>query len=135
MTKLTKSLELAQSGVLYAPASFLMASIRDLEDVCNGCGAANAKFDFVPDKVYGLTMTPVCHIHDLDYELGDTAIEKERADYRFLVNGFAYINHKSGVFKAFLRRRRWLKYYEAVLLCGDDAFFNDALAETIEGLD
>lgn len=133
--KIRKTRKLINNGILIANKLFLELPISQLSRIVNGCGAADAKFDFVPEKVYGLTMTPVCHIHDLDYELGDTAEEKEAADYRFLINGFAYIKYKSSIFKAFFRRRRWLKYYEAVLLKGDDAFFNDALADTIEEID
>ena len=43
--------QLAISGVLYAPNGFKLASEQELDDICNGCGAANAKFDFVPDSI------------------------------------------------------------------------------------
>ena len=133
--KVRETRKLVRRGLLVAAPLFLQLPVPELTRIVNGCGAAKAKFDFVPDKVYGLSMTPVCHIHDLDYELGDTADEKEAADYRFLNNGFKYINRKSNTFTAFLRRRRWLKYYEAVLLKGEDAFFNAALADEIEEID
>lgn len=91
---------------------------------CNGCGAKGG-FN-VPDTLYGLSMTEVCNIHDFDYRQGRTQEDKERADLRMLSNMLRKINAQTGWYQVLLRplrRRRALKYYEAVAACGDKAFW------------
>jgi len=52
MVDLLKAQELAQQGVLYAPASFLLATHEQLRSNCNGCGAADSWFR-PPKRIYG----------------------------------------------------------------------------------
>lgn len=110
---------------LYAPQSYLDAPPDLLARVCNGCGSARAKFDFVPDTVYGLRITEACHIHDWMYHCGRTAIDKLEADVVFLGNVLRIIERASGIVSRLLRplrRLRALHYYQAVAELGGPAF-------------
>ena len=95
--------------------------------IVNGAGAAGEWISsFIPNTMYGLDVEEVFNIHDYDYFIGRTRADKQIADRRMLTNLFRVINSETGwvgVGLGFLRRRRALKYYEAVLLQGDDAFF------------
>ena len=91
-------------------------------EICNGCGSAKAKFDFIPDTIYGLIITEACDIHDYDYHVGETEEDRQAADLRFLNNLMIIVNMKGGWLRWF-RRRRALKYYEAVRELGSDAFW------------
>ena len=108
---------------LYAPKNYWTLSPEDHAMICNGCGAANAKFDFVPDTIYGLGVNPACNIHDYMYLMGETIDDKKEADRVFLNNLLRLIDHKGG-WRRFLRRRRALKYYNAVVELGGPAFWD-----------
>lgn len=77
---LIRTQQLAITGVISAPTSFKLASVDHLKKVCNGCGAANAKFDFVPDKIWGTYIGHACHVHDWEYHNGVDNEDKEIAD-------------------------------------------------------
>lgn len=100
-----------------------MALPADIFAICNGCGSAQAKFDFVPDTIYGLSIAPACYIHDWEYATGTTQEHKDMADIRFLTNMLKIIENNSGWGIAWLRRRRAYKYFDAVRAFGDDAFY------------
>jgi hypothetical protein len=93
---------------------------------CNGCGSGKARIDLVPDSMWGLDVEPVCCIHDWDYKHGKTEQDKIDADFRMLRNLIAHINAAPGFINKLLRlfrRRRALKYYEAVQAFGHDAYW------------
>ena len=50
--------------------SYKNATPEQKAEHTNGCGAANAKFDFVPDTIYGLDISPACKAHDWEYYEG-----------------------------------------------------------------
>tara|TARA_R110000851_G_scaffold168435_1_gene314297 strand:+ start:66 stop:479 length:414 start_codon:yes stop_codon:yes gene_type:complete len=77
--RLIKAQKLARAGILFAPASFLNASIDELTRVCNGCGAAGSRFR-PPKRIYGTLIVYACIIHDWMYEKGFTNDDKEEAD-------------------------------------------------------
>jgi len=122
---LMESQRLARAGQLFAPASFKSAPMSQLKDICNGCGAANAKFDFVPDRVYGTYIGYSCNIHDWMYNEGRSIEDKEEADRVFLNNLYRLIERdKHKWYKpTWLQRRRALKYYKAVKYFGGSAFW------------
>jgi hypothetical protein len=91
--------------------------------ICNGCGSAQAKFDFVPDTLWGLSIKHACYVHDWDYHRGKTEQDKIDADLRFLRNMMQIIDHESVWLLKHARRSRALKYYELVDCFGDDAFW------------
>lgn len=97
------------------------------DSICNGAGAAGQWISsFIPNTMYGLDVTEVFNIHDFDYYMGRTRKDKKVADRRMFTNLLMVINFQVGWYNkvlGFFRRRRALKYYEAVLLKGDKAFF------------
>tara|TARA_R110000851_G_scaffold82324_3_gene180485 strand:- start:90 stop:488 length:399 start_codon:yes stop_codon:yes gene_type:complete len=93
--RLLEARNLVASGSLIGPWSFVLASIPKLKEVCNGCGAADSWFDFVPDRIIGSYIGHVCYIHDWQYYEGKTKEEKEEADETFKDNLLAVIKLKS----------------------------------------
>jgi len=91
--------------------------------ICNGCGPASAFIDLVPDTIYGLNISECCNIHDCDYHFGGTLEDKNNADLRLLNNLLILIN-KGNFWLRWFRRRRALKYYEAVREWGESAFWS-----------
>jgi len=91
--------------------------------ICNGAGAAGQWISsFIPNTMWGLDCEEVFNIHDFDYYSGTSWADKDLADSRMFRNLLRVINHRGGLL-AFLRRRRALKYYEAVHVAGDEAFW------------
>jgi len=89
----------------------------------NGCGAGNAKFDFVPDTIYGLRITPVCNLHDDEFTFCEKTREAfDQANYNFYENLKRWINAKSNCVIRFPRLLRAGAYYKAVSKWGWDAF-------------
>lgn len=99
--------------------------LSDLErfKICNGCGSANAKFDFVPDTIYGLNISEACYRHDYAYWAGRTGEDKAAADLQFLNNMLTIINTKSTWALKWPRRWRAMSYYSAVCDKGHRAFW------------
>jgi hypothetical protein len=126
MVRVEVAQSLARIGVLYAPASFLTATTDALNGICNGCGAAGAKFDFIPDRIYGTDISAACHIHDYMYHVGRSIEDKEEADRVFLNNMLRLIERDSHKWykPTMLQRRRALKYYEAVVAFGGSAIWS-----------
>ena len=90
----------------------------------NGCGAENARFDFVPDTIYGVSITPACKVHDWMYSKGRTIEDKDTADRVFLNNMLRIIESvDKWYYPTSLARRRALKYYEAVRAFGGSAYW------------
>ena len=93
--------------------------------ICNGAGAAGKWISsIIPNTMYGLDCTEAFNIHDYDYEVGVSRDDKNRADRNLLGNLLAIINNRGG-WLYFFRHRRAMKYYEAVQLLGDEAFFKN----------
>jgi len=118
---------------LRAPQSYHDATPEERAKVCNGCGVGGWKGLLVPDTIYGVTVTEACHIHDWMYHLGVFPVDKARADEVFHQNLLSIINDH---FKAwylrpikFLAKRRAYKYYLAVKLAGDSAFWANKVRE------
>ena len=91
--------------------------------ICNGCGAANSKFDFIPDTLYGLSIKEACYRHDYAYHVGRTEEDKKAADEQFLRNMLTIINTQSNTFLKWPRRWRAMTYYSAVCDKGHKAFW------------
>lgn len=124
LKSLIRSQELAQSGVLHAPNSFLLASADELLEVCNGCGAANSWFR-PPSTIYGTDIEAACHIHDWSYQKGKTIEDKDEAD-RVMLNNMIRLIARD--------RHKWYKptrlqllrahlYYRSVCRFGGPAFW------------
>jgi len=93
-------------------------------DCVNGCGAAGAKFDFVPDTIYGIYIGEACAVHDFMYHVGRSIEDKEEADRVFLNNLLRLIDkRKPWYVPKFLCRIRCRNYYRAVKYFGGPAFW------------
>lgn len=116
----------AVAGRLSASPGFISATPEQIAAQVNGCGDSGAKFDFVPETIYGLRVSPACYVHDWDYIEGSTEWDKREADARFLRNMLYLIERERGFVGMVLRlfrRRRALVYYEAVVEFGHSAFW------------
>lgn len=122
---LSTALLLAHEGKLRCHPQFLRTPVDILRTICNGCGAANAKFDWIPDRIYGTSINEACNIHDFEYYFGKTEQDKEDADLRFLANLMRLIEMDSDKWykPTMAQRRRALKYYEGVVYKGDKAYW------------
>ena len=112
-----------KESALWAPQSYLDASPKQLKEACNGCGTEGWKGDLVPETIWGLNINECCCIHDWMYNEGTTPKDKERADTTFLNNMLRLVNQSDWWILRLLRRRRALKYYEAVNQFGGPAFY------------
>ena len=122
--RVTGALHFARTDELIAPDSFREASVHELVLVCNGCGAANAKFDFVPDRIYGSYIGWACIIHDWMYHKGKTSNDKRVADKIFRKNLLKIISWQEKWYKPkLLMRSRALGYYLGVKVFGDKAYW------------
>jgi len=102
------------------PSGFLDMSPELKSEVCNGAGAKDGIK--VPNTMWGLNLKDVFDIHDYEYYMGEDDKDKRDADRHMLSNSIILINNKGG-WLAPLRRRRALKYYEAVAYFGNKAFY------------
>ncbi len=81
------------------------------------CGAGNGLGEWVvPERVYGLRISPSCFIHDDDWEEAPPTWDAFRAaNSRFLDNLLAQVETQSRFWPVkFLRRHRVMDYYGAV---------------------
>ena len=115
--------------IVFNPAAGLFAPLtywehpEEAKVIANGCGAKSFG-GIVPDTMYGLTMTPVCNIHDCMYEWGDSEWDKLLADSFMLVNSLLRIvNHSSSALLKGLRCYRATTYFLGVHFGGDDSFW------------
>jgi len=109
---------------LYAPRTYWDAPEKKLAETCNGCGTKGLGGWFVPETLYGLSITSCCDIHDWMYGEGVTIEDKNKADRAFLNNMSRIIDAKSGRALKLLRRIRAKSYYNAVKYFGGSAFWS-----------
>lgn len=108
---------------LFIPSGYLELTFLQKKQICNGMGAKDSALSaLIPNTMYGLDVTEAGNIHDYMYYVGHTIQDKQEADRIFLNNLLRIINNYGG-WLAFLRRRRALKYYEAVLYFGGPSFW------------
>ncbi len=125
---LLEAQRLARAGILYAPASFLTASLEQLEEMCNGCGAADSWFR-PPKRIYGTLIVYACIIHDWMYGKGTTIEDKQESDRSFLNNMCRLIKRDGNKWykPTWLQYIRAKEYYKAVDLFGGSAFWSGKL--------
>lgn len=109
---------------LYAPSDYVKSSRKVRAQAVNGCGTAGWKGKLIPETIYGLKVTAACNIHDWMYLRGETLADKDEADRVFLNNLLRIIDAGTRfAWLKWLRRRRALKYYQAVRQFGGPAFW------------
>ena len=128
LKRLLKAQELARAGILFAPASFLTATIQELQAVCNGCGASGSRFR-PPKRIYGTLIVYACIIHDWMYQKGFTHEDKQEADRAFHYNMDRLI--KRDEYKwwkpTYLQYKRSTVYYLGVKYKGGPSFWANKL--------
>lgn len=129
LARRTKSLVLAQklarAGVIEVPASFKNATIKDLLDVCNGCGAKGSRFR-PPPRILFTLVEPACQVHDWMWQEGNIFEDKQEADRTFQNNMnrlFARDAHKWYT-PTLLQSFIGLFYYAGVVFFGGPAFWH-----------
>jgi len=110
---------------LFAPGSFW--NDPRVDEVTGGCGPGRVGGWFIPDTIWGVSISKACKIHDWMYFIGISKEDKEEADRVFLNNILRLINAYNGwsSFLNGLRRYRAVTYYNAVRYFGGPAFWND----------
>ena len=89
----------------------------------NGCGSNSARFDYVPDTIFGLSIFEACRRHDFAYKIGGNEDDRRKADEEFLYNLLTVINNYSKwYYPHWLARHRAMTYYDAVVRCGAGSF-------------
>lgn len=122
---------------LYYPKTFINASLEEMKEVCNGCGAKDGVN--VPDTMWGLKVTKPCNIHDWMFHKGTTLGDYYFANVMFFWNLTATIIDGSNWFTMLPRMKRALKYFLAVLTkAGTEAYwvdkrYDDRMNITIRG--
>lgn len=111
---------------LFAPPEYW--KLTDDERKNFRCGPGRGVLEFlVPEKIWGLCITPACAIHDFMYREGPPTPEgKAEADAVFLNNTIRLIEagtdpHYRLLMRLRLRRAR--TYYESVKLMGGAAYW------------
>ena len=120
--RLRRAQQLAIEGILHAPESFKTALYGELRLVCNGCGSAKAKIDFIPDKILGTYIGYCCDIHDWEYQKGVTKKDKTLADKNMYKNTLIIIKGQKW-HKRQLMRVIAYGYYLGVKFGGKKAYW------------
>lgn len=108
--------------LLYAPLEYWM--INGINPETNGCGTGGWKNALVPEKLFWLSVTPACNIHDWMYSVGKSHEDKEAADRVFMNNMVRLINAQQSCWLIrFLRLHQARIYYDAVKFFGGSAFW------------
>lgn len=93
-----------------------------------GCGPGGSGDKFVPDTMWGLSMTPACAQHDHDYRhgLGSSDAHRKECDQRLRDNCKIIVNYysKNKIAKA-LRHVRVNTYYCMVRAFGGKAYWSE----------
>lgn len=104
---------------LICPSSYLEMPRSEVDKIANGCGAASARFDLVPDTMWGLDISASCAIHDIDYHF--KRIPRDMADAIFLANLVILISRASK-WLFIPRLVRACEYYLGVRLGGASSY-------------
>ena len=102
---------------------------KTINEIANGCGPKGGffGFDLVPDDFLGLDVSEACNYHDCNYHFGKTSEDKLIADLLFLMH-MVILNHFDEGESKYTKAARYniiMKYFTAVSMGGDDAFYKD----------
>ena len=113
------------TALIYAPGTYWLLSPEDRAILTNGCGTKGLGGVLVPDKLFGLSITAACNIHDFMYNEGKSIADKEAADRSFLNNMLRIIEAESyNAIMVKIRSKSALQYYKAVRDFGGPAFWS-----------
>ena len=108
---------------LKAPNEYWEIDLVGLANIIGkgGCGPGTTGDKVVPDTVWFLNIRPACAIHDFEYSIMMNEKDRVTADGNFLLNMMRLIERQTKFFLLrMFRRRRALKYYEAVRAFGGE---------------
>jgi hypothetical protein len=107
------------------------ALMEFLQDTFKGypskCGAGEGIGDkIVPETVFGLPISPVCHIHDTMFDIAEATWQDfHQANSVFLHNILSTIRHKSNnSVMEHIRNYRAVTFYNAVDTIGGSVFWD-----------
>ena len=78
-----------------APPSYEDADDTQRDLIVNGCGPQSWKFDLIPDRLLGISVSEICNIHDWEYVHHEGRTRKQ-ADKRMLSNMRALVRERGG---------------------------------------
>lgn len=116
---------MARKGVISGSKSFKNASILQLVEYCNGCGAAGSWFR-PPAYIWGTWIGAACIPHDWDYSFGTTEWGKLKADRRMYKNIIKLVTADEAVNwwkPLILQKSRANLYYQSVRKFGGKAYW------------
>lgn len=111
---------------LYAHPDYWDLSEEKKKEVCNGCGAKGAWYNFlIPGKIFKVP----CDIHDFDYERGESEKDKIEADRRFIQNMKRIVAATDNKLLKKYRRVKARAFFKSVKDFGDEAFWADKVID------
>lgn len=114
-----KTIKVKVQGItLYAPEGY------DPPEIIPACCGAGKGFGekIVPEKMWGLRISPACHIHDYSWEVAKRE-EFTFSNFLFLANLLILIWHGSNKLMYWLRSYRAITYFNFVQVVGRSVFY------------
>jgi hypothetical protein len=99
---------------------------KTFEEFTSYCGAGQGLGDIiVPERIFGLKISPACYIHDVSWEIADASwTEFHQTNSIFLNNILEIIRYKSSSWiLEHIRNYRAITYYNAVNTIGTKLFW------------
>lgn len=105
----------AKAAGLDASLAYWNVSAAALAELTGGCGPGKLGDALIPDKIFGLDLTPACQVHDFDYS-PMSEIPRALADARFFANMRRLMRKqlKVGFWQNIKQRFAICKYFDAV---------------------
>lgn len=111
--------------IVYADPKYWELTKEQKDNICNGCGAKGAWYNFlIPFKKI---FEEVCHIHDYDYHIGKNKRDKDIGDRRFINNLKRVVESVDNKAKKVLLKRVARIYFKSVRDFGDESFWKDKI--------
>ena len=98
--------------LLRAPISYFKTDVLIVDAITGGCGPGDFGDEFVPDTLWGLSVTMACRIHDWTFQVWNDDKSFKVANDLFLKNMYSIIKQHGGFrWLQALRRMRARKYH------------------------
>lgn len=112
--------------LLSAHKDYWDLSDEEKKDICNGCGAKGAWYNFlIPSGAFDVA----CNIHDYDYFVGNTQDDKRKADRRFINNMNRIVSATKSKPLRVYRAIKAKGFYTSVKKLGDAAYWKDKVVD------
>lgn len=84
-------------------------------EIAHGCGPGKGwKESIIPDFIFGVSLTPACIIHDVEFHFGETLDDMKEANQNFIHNMLEINSQDSRFWLAkIIRRQLIFLYYSA----------------------